>query len=91
MHMSYISRKSLVYLLPLLHFFTCIIIKIADVESGVHYLIMVDFPLSLLAVILGWRNDNFLLWFTTLGTLWWYFLSYVAQQMFDPASARPRR
>jgi hypothetical protein len=88
--MSYISRKHLVYLLPTLHFFACLIIKVANVGSGVHYLIMIDFPFSLLAVILGWRNDNFLLWFTTLGTLWWYFLSYVAQRMFDPSTADRR-
>ena len=41
-------------------------------------MIYVDFPLSILLVALGWRNDNFLFWFATLGTLWWYLLSRAA-------------
>jgi len=41
--------------------------------------------------MLGWRRDNFLLWFSTLGTLWWYFLSYLAQQTFDVFAASRRR
>jgi hypothetical protein len=65
------------YLLPLLHFSACIMIALAHLESGVHYLIYVDFPFSLLLVILGWRNDNFLIWFATFGTLWWFLLSWV--------------
>jgi len=43
----------------------------------VHYLTYVDFPFSLLLVIFGWRNDNFLIWFATFGTLWWFLLSWV--------------
>jgi len=35
-------------------------------------MIYVDFPLSILLVALEWRNDNFLFWFATLGTVWWY-------------------
>jgi hypothetical protein len=81
----------LVYLLPLLHFCACIIIKVADVESGVHYLIMIDFPFSLLLVMLGWPRDNFLLWFSTLGTLWWFWLSYLAQLAFGAYVARRKR
>src|SRR5580700_382368 len=41
--------------------------------------------------MLGWPRDNFLLWFSTLGTLRWYFLSYVVQQMFDAFAASRRR
>jgi hypothetical protein len=69
-----------VYLLPLplLHLGACAIIALANIESGVHCLIYVDFPFSFVLVVLGWRNDNFLLWFTTLGTLWWYLLSWTA-------------
>jgi hypothetical protein len=32
-------------------------------------------------VMLGWRNDNFLFWFATLGTLWWYPVSWAAYSM----------
>jgi hypothetical protein len=71
-----------IYLLPLLHFAACAIIALAHLVSGVHYLIYVDFPFSLLLVGLGWRNDNFLLWFASLGTLWWFFLSWAAYRTF---------
>ena len=77
------KHPSLVYLLPLplLHLGACAIIALAKLESGVHYMIYVDFPFSLLLVMLGWRNDNFLFWFATLGTLWWYLLSWAAYSM----------
>ena len=67
-----------IYLLPLLHLSACAIIALAHTVSGVHDLIYVDFPFSLLLVGLGWRNDNFLFWFASLGTLWWFFLSWAA-------------
>lgn len=71
---------SLAYLLPLplLHLGACATIALANLESGAHYMIYVDFPFSLILVMLGWRNDNFVFWFATLGTLWWYLLSWVA-------------
>jgi hypothetical protein len=65
----------LLLLLPLLHLGACAVIALAKIESGVHYMIYVDFPFSIVLVALGWRNDNFLFWFATLGTLWWYLLS----------------
>jgi hypothetical protein len=71
-----------IYLLPLLHLLACAIIALGHWVSGVHYLIYVDFPFSLLLVGLGWRNDNFLVWFASLGTLWWFCLSWVADRTF---------
>ena len=71
-----------IYLLPLLHLLACVVIALGHLVSGVHYLIYVDFPFSLLLVILGWRNDNFLLWFASLGTLWWFFLSWGVYRAF---------
>jgi hypothetical protein len=68
------------YVLPAIHFAACILVWIADLVSGVHYLIYFDLPFSLILVILGWHNDTFLFWFTTLGTLWWYGLSYLGLQ-----------
>ncbi len=65
------------YLMPLIHLFACLTIWIARIESGVHYLIYFDFPFSFILVILGWRSDDFLVWFATLGTVWWYVLSFV--------------
>jgi uncharacterized membrane protein YwaF len=81
--MLVMGRRAIwIYLLPLLHLAACAIIAARHLVSGVHYLIYVDFPFSLLLVILGWRNDNFLLWFASLGTLWWFFLSWAAYRRF---------
>jgi len=66
----------LLLVLPAIHFVACLAVWIMRLESGVHYLIYADFPFSLLLVMLGWRNDNFLIWFAILGTAWWYGLSY---------------
>jgi hypothetical protein len=66
-----------VYLLPLLHFCACIIIALARIESGIEYMIYVDFPVSVLWLGLGWSHDV-LLWCTILGTLWWYLISFAA-------------
>jgi hypothetical protein len=71
-----------IYLLPALHLAACAIIALGHLVSGVHYLIYVDFPFSLLLVILGWRNDSFLFLFASLGTLWWFFLSWAAYRTF---------
>jgi hypothetical protein len=70
-------------LLPLLHLAACATIAARHWVSGVHSLIYVDFPFSLLLVILGWRNDDFLFWFATLGTLWWLVLSWAAYRTFQ--------
>ena len=41
-----------IYLLPVLHLAACAIIALGHLVSGVHYLIYVDFPFSLLLVML---------------------------------------
>jgi hypothetical protein len=63
--------------LPILHLCACIAIWSGNLVSGVHDLIMVDFPLSMVVVILGWRHDSFLFLFGILGTIWWYLLSWL--------------
>lgn len=72
--------------LSAIHLAGCMAIWLARVESGVHYLIYADFPMSLLIVMLGWRNDSFLLLFATIGTAWWYGLSYFARRLFTSVS-----
>jgi len=69
------SYPGYLYVLPLAHFCACLTVWLASLDSGVHYLIYADFPVSLAVVMLGWHNDSFLFWFATLGTAWWYFLS----------------
>jgi hypothetical protein len=67
--MQALGRRGLIWicLLPLLHLSACVIIAAGQVASGVHYLIYVDFPFSLLLVILGWRNHSFLFGFALSG------------------------
>jgi hypothetical protein len=83
------TRFVLIYLLPFLHLCVCLTITFAGLESGWHYLIPIDFPVSIVAVAMMFRYDNHqiwfhpLLWFGTLGTLWWYFLSRVAEYAFN--------
>jgi hypothetical protein len=89
--MKYISRSPVVYLLPLFHLIACITIHIVNPESGLQWLIVADFPFSFVLVMLGWPRDNFMFWFGTLGTLWWYFLSWGAQQIFEGYKAGRRR
>ena len=68
------------WVLPTIHLAACLTIWIAKIESGVHYLIYADFPLSLFIVILGWRNDAFLLLFAVMGTAWWYGIAYFGER-----------
>ncbi|MGA2644761.1 MAG: hypothetical protein ABSF15_08605 [Candidatus Sulfotelmatobacter sp.] len=44
---------------PLFHLAACAVIAFANIKSGVHFMIYVDFPFSWVLVVLGWRNDNF--------------------------------
>jgi hypothetical protein len=51
--MKYISRRPIVYLLPLLRLVACIKIHFANLESGVQCLIVADFPFSFALVMPG--------------------------------------
>jgi hypothetical protein len=72
----------LVHLLPLLHLWACVYIQVEKVETGWEQLIKIDFPFSVFLVALTFRSDRPLLWFGTLGTLWWYFLSWAGWRLF---------
>jgi hypothetical protein len=44
---------------------------------------LADLPVSLVAYALGWKYPLLAnLWIIVVGTLWWYFLSYVANRVF---------
>lgn len=72
----------LVYLLPVIHILVCLATAAMNVmhwESGWEYIGLVDYPVSIVAVGLAWRyNWPLFLLFVTIGTLWWYFLSWTA-------------
>ena len=76
-HAQSSTFRSLLYLLPALHLSACLVIAIAKLESGWEQMIKIDFPFSVLLVALGWRLGHPFLWFGVLGTLWWYFLSWL--------------
>jgi hypothetical protein len=73
----------LVYLLPFLHLGGCVTIWAGHIDSGWQKLIIVDFPFSLVLVALLYRDDNPLLIFGVLGTLWWYVLSLLVRRFFS--------
>lgn len=82
-------RSRWVYLLPAIHLCVCLIIMLGyAVPSwryllvGWEYVIVVDFPVSFIAVGLAWSHQVFsLAWFVIAGTLWWYFLSRLAEML----------
>ena len=77
------NGQFLVYLLPLLHLCACIIIAFASITKGWEYLGLIDFPASALIVAIDYNFDHPLLLFGVFGTLWWYFLSRVAEYAFN--------
>ncbi len=92
-------RFVLVHLLPFLHLCACLAITLEGIENGWQYLILIDFPISLVGVMMMFRCDGNqiwchpLIWFGILGTLWWYLLSRIAEYVFTVArgSWRPPR
>jgi hypothetical protein len=88
------TRFVFIHLRPFLRLCVCLTITFAGLESGLHYLIPIDFPVSIVGVAMMFRYGNHqiyyhpLLWFGTLGTLWWYFQSRVAEYVLN--KFRPR-
>jgi len=67
----------LIWILPAVHLSACVAISLGNLTTGWEQMIKVDFPISLLLVGLTWRLDHPLLWFGTLGTLWWWLLGFL--------------
>jgi hypothetical protein len=68
-------RTYLLYLLPILHLGVCLAVWLThDAE----YIIMLDFPWSVLFIGLGYRGVSLSIdlgILVIIGTLWWYLLS----------------
>jgi len=77
-----------VYFLPILHLGACLAIWFGHVNTGWQYLLMFDFPFSVVLAGLMFRGVNQLLSFGILGTLWWYVLSLVLRWLFRAANGR---
>jgi hypothetical protein len=85
------TRSPWVYLLPAIHFCACSIIMLGYVVPawrslllGWEYVIVVDFPVSFIAVGLAWSHQVLsLIWFLIAGTVWWYVLGRVVDAVLN--------
>jgi hypothetical protein len=77
-----------VYLLPILHLGVCLAIWFGHINTGWQYLLMIDFPFSVVLAGLMFAGVNQLLSFGILGTLWWYVLSLAARRFLRTANTR---
>lgn len=66
---------TLVYVAPFLHLCACLIIVALRLESGWHYMTIVDVPASVFVIALLYNFGHPLILFGTIGSLWWYLLS----------------
>jgi hypothetical protein len=80
----------LVHLLPFLHLCACLTIALAHLESAWQYMILIDFPMSVIMIAISYNFDHPLLIFGTLGTLWWYLLSRGAEIVFGKLRTEQR-
>jgi hypothetical protein len=69
------KRISLIYLAPFLHLCACLIIAVLRLESGWHYMTIVDVPASTVVIAMLYDFDHPLILFGVIGTLWWFLLS----------------
>lgn len=70
----------LVYFLPILHLGACLAIWFGHLSAGWQYLLIIDFPFSVVLAGLMFRDVNQLLNFGILGTLWWHVVSLAARR-----------
>jgi hypothetical protein len=84
---SLTGRSHLVYLLPLLHLGGCLAIWLTH---NLQCMIVIDFPLSILFVVLMYKGVNPVISFGIIGTLWWYLLSLAVRWVVGIV-ASPRR
>jgi len=82
-----VGRFKGVYILPLIHLAICsgaILAYILPPQLqflGILWVVLniVDFPISVVTIALGWRYGVLAgAWIVIVGTLWWYFLSMAA-------------
>jgi hypothetical protein len=86
--MRSIGRPFWVYLLPVLHLCTCLIIAVWRIESGWENMLVIDFPLSAVVIAIIYNFNHPLLLFGTLGTLWWYLISRAIEMIYRRTFAK---
>ena len=52
------TRFVLIHVFPFLHLCACLAITLAGIESGWRFLILIDFPISIVPVVFMFRSDN---------------------------------
>ena len=71
----------------LLHMCLCIAAAMFEQSGRLEQIVtLVDLPFSIVLIIVGWNSPHLLIWFGVLGTLWWYFLVYMAAIVFGQVS-----
>jgi len=68
----------LVHILPVVHLSSCLVIALAHLDSAWRYMFWIDAPASGFILALAYNHDRPLILFGTIGTLWWYLLSFAA-------------
>src|SRR5437868_14367236 len=76
-----------VYVLPILHLSVCAVgllgyVAPAFEPSGIVFtwLLLFDFPASIVTLTLVWKHSGLaMLWTVTVGTAWWYLMSWVIE------------
>jgi hypothetical protein len=72
-------RARLAYILPSLHLAASLVLTSGWLDSGLDYLIKIDYPASALIVSAVYSWDHPLILFATLGTVWWYLLGRLVE------------
>jgi len=75
------------------HLALCIAIEenVIQIDGCWPFLIVADFPASLLLFGLTFRDGHFMLWFGVFGTLWSYGVSWAAWAAWSLVAERKRR
>jgi len=74
----------LVHLMPIIHLCACAIIAIGRFQSGWERMFIADAPFSIVIGVFAWESKHPFVWFATLGTAWWYFVSWLTWYMVTP-------
>jgi hypothetical protein len=81
-------RTGLRFVPALVHVAACITAAVADLDIAWKYIIIADYPISIVAGGLAWKyNVNLFVTFATIGTLWWIGWGLVADLLFEACVA----
>jgi hypothetical protein len=68
-------RLVLILLLPALHLGACLVVWVANIDSGVEVIGRIDLPFTILIAPFVFWSRYPMVWIAVLGTLWWYLVS----------------